>query len=72
MRAIHRDYLRDGENMFAKFHQHDKRRHAWYYRSCAALTREAYGHTAAWQEMNELVESVFADTPSLLPEDGEA
>ena len=32
MRAISRDFARDGEAMFLKFHQHDKRRHAWYYR----------------------------------------
>lgn len=36
MRAISRDFIRDGEAMFQKFHQHDKRRHAWYYRSCTA------------------------------------
>ena len=72
IRAIHRDYLREGDAMFLKFNQTDKRRHAWYYRSCTALTREAYGHTAAWQELSGLVEAVFADTPSLLPEDGEA
>lgn len=37
MRAISRDFARDGETMFLKFHQHDKRRHAWYYRSCARI-----------------------------------
>ena len=71
IRAIHRDYLLDGDAMFLRFNQTDKRRQAWYYRSCAALTREAYGHTAAWQELNGLVEAVFSDTPSLLPENGE-
>jgi len=71
IRAIYRDYLRDGDEMFLKFNQTDKRRHAWYYRSCAALTREAYGHTSAWREMNALVEYVFADTPGVEPTDAD-
>lgn len=68
IRAIYRDYQRDGDAMFVKFNQADKRKHAWYYRRCAELTREAYGHTSAWREMNALVEYVFADTPSVEPE----
>ena len=59
MRAIHRDYLRDGEALFFRFHQHDKRRHAWYYRSCVALLQGELGESEAWRELNALVESVF-------------
>ena len=40
MRAIRRDFERDGERTFARFHQNDKRRHAWYYRSFAALLKD--------------------------------
>ena len=69
IRAIYRDYLRDGDDMFLKFNQTDKRRHAWYYRNCAALTKAVYGHTSAWREMNALVETVFADTVSVEPDD---
>ena len=69
IRAIYRDYLRDGDGMFLKFNQTDKRRHAWYYRSCAALTKEAYGDTSAWRELNALVEAVFAGTPSDEPQE---
>ena len=69
IRAIYRDYLRDGDDMFLKFNQTDKRRHAWYYRSCAALTKEAYGDTSAWRELNALVEAVFAGTPSDEPQE---
>lgn len=68
IRAIYRDYLRDGDEMFTKFNQSDKRKHAWYYRSCAALIKGDYGHTSAWREMNALVDVVFADTPSLEPD----
>lgn len=59
MRAISRDFIRDGEAMFQKFHQHDKRRHAWYYRSCTAGLKGELGDTPAWQELDELVGQVF-------------
>ena len=59
MRAIHRDYLRDGEALFFRFHQHDKQRHAWYYRSCVALLQGELGDSEAWRELNALVDSVF-------------
>ena len=61
MRAIHRDFDRDGEAMFARFHQHDKHRHAWYYRSCAALLRDELGDTDAWRELKGHIEVVFSD-----------
>lgn len=64
MRAIRRDYDRDGEVLFLRFHQHDKRRHAWYYRSCVSLIRDELGHTPAWRELNGLVEYVFSDIPA--------
>ena len=59
MRAISRDFARDGEAMFLKFHQHDKRRHAWYYRSCAAGLRDELGETDAWRELDTLVEEAW-------------
>lgn len=63
MRAIHRDYDRDGERLFFRFHQHDKALHAWYYRSCAALLKEELGDTLAWRELSEHIAYVFADIP---------
>lgn len=63
MRAIHRDYDRDGERLFSRFHQHDKALHAWYYRSCAALMKEELGDTLAWQELSEHIAYVFSDIP---------
>ena len=65
MRAIHRDYDRDGERLFFRFHQHDKALHAWYYRSCAALMEQELGDTLAWQELSEHIAYVFADTPQI-------
>ena len=69
MRAISRDFIRDGEAMFQKFHQHDKRRHAWYYRSCAAGLKSELGDTPAWQELDELVGQVFDGVESLAPDE---
>ena len=67
MRAIHRDYLRDGEALFFRFHQHDKRRHAWYYRSCVALLRDELGESEAWCELDALVSCVFGGGPCMEP-----
>ena len=61
MRAIRRDFERDRERMFARFHQHDKRRHAWYYRSCASLLKDELGDTDAWRELNEHIRHVFTE-----------
>ena len=63
MRAIRRDYDRDGEGLFFRFHQHDKALHAWYYRSCAALMQQELGDTLAWQELSSHIAYVFADIP---------
>ena len=63
MRAIHRDYLRDGEALFFRFHQHDKSRHAWYYRSFVALLEEELGESEAWHELAALVADVFGGVP---------
>lgn len=60
MRAIHRDFDCYGDELFFRFHQHDKVKHAWYYRSCAALLKEELGHTDAWRELMMHVEYVFA------------
>lgn len=67
MRAICRDYERCGEEMFLKFHQHDKRRHAWYYRSCASLLEPELGDTQAWEELSRLIARVFNGVASRYP-----
>ena len=67
MRAICRDYRREGEAMFARFHQTDKRLHAWYYRSCAALIEPELGATDEWRELTRLIGEVFGDVQSAEP-----
>lgn len=59
LRAIHRDYERDAERMFERFHQHDKRKHAWYYLSVVELLREEFGQTREWQEMHMHAQCIF-------------
>ena len=69
MRAISRDFARSGEAVFQRFHQRDKRRHAWYYRSCAVGLRDELGETDAWHELSALVERVFSGVESLAPDE---
>lgn len=69
MRAIHRDYDRDSDTMFQRFHQHDKTRHAWYYRSMVSLLKDEFGDTDAWRELSDHVEHVFAGVSANAPED---
>jgi len=69
MRAIHRDYDRDSDTMFLRFHQHDKTRHAWYYRSMVNLLRDEFGDTDAWRELHAHVEHVFAGISANAPEE---
>lgn len=59
LRAIHRDYERDAERMFERFHQHDKRKHAWYYLSVVELLREEFSQTREWQEMHMHAQYIF-------------
>ena len=60
MRAICRDYRREGEALFARFNQSDKRLHAWYYRSCAMLIEQELGGCDECRELARLIDEVFA------------
>lgn len=71
MRAISRDYAREGETVFLRFHQQDKRMHAWYYRSCAAQMKGELGETQAFGELTALIDRVFSGVPSLEPDEGQ-
>ena len=71
MRAIYRDVMREGDAVFLRFNQHDKRQHAWYYRSCAALMEGELGQTMAFRELSQLIALVFGGVASLVPEDAQ-
>ncbi len=60
MRAICRDFEQYGDAMFSRFHQHDKGRHAWYYRSCARMLARTCAQTKAFAELEYLIERVFS------------
>ena len=60
MRAIRRDYDRYGNDLFERFHQHDMRRHAWYYGSILSILEGEFCETDAWRELREHVEYVFS------------
>ncbi len=58
IRAFHRVWKISGHAMWKGFNQQDPASQAWYYRSVVALLSELKGYEA-WQELNELVETIF-------------
>jgi myo-inositol-1(or 4)-monophosphatase len=58
IRAIYRDHLAIGDDLWERFNQHDPQMHAWYYRAIADATAELE-HYPTWQEYSRLVEKVF-------------
>ena len=60
MRAIYRDFKEEGDAMWQRFNQKDKKEQAWYYRTIIELT-ERLSHTSAWLEYKTLVEIVFQE-----------
>ena len=59
IRAIYRDQLTLGDQLWERFNQHDPKMHAWYYRAIADVTSELK-QFPAWQEYSLLVEKVFS------------
>ena len=58
MRAIYRDFKKDGVAMWNKFNQSNPDQQAWYYRSIVEHTKRL-SHTSAWIEYKALTELVF-------------
>lgn len=68
MRAIRRDYLQKGDELWKIFHVQDKASHEWHYRGLADALNELSG-TFAYQEFVRLIDEVFCepqDTPQTL------
>ncbi len=57
-RAIYRSYLKRGDDVFNDFHQKDKKKQEWYYRTIADYLKEL-SYSAAYQEYVELVDKIF-------------
>lgn len=58
MRAIARDYVRQGDELWNLFNVKDKASHAWHYRGLEDALRELEG-TFAFSEFEKLVKQVF-------------
>ena len=60
LREIAQDYAKLGDDLFTRFNQKDKSKHAWYYRSIwenLHRLKDAY----AYREYERLLEEVFGD-----------
>lgn len=60
IRAMYRDYLEIGDELWDRFNQKDKSEHAWYYKTIAELLSDL-NDTPAYQEYAELVNKVFGE-----------
>ena len=60
IRAMYRDYLEIGDELWDRFNQKDKSEHAWYHKSIAELLSDL-SDTSAYQEYVELVNKVFGE-----------
>jgi myo-inositol-1(or 4)-monophosphatase len=58
-RAIYRDFVQKGNELWSIFHVSDVKEHEWHYRGLAKALKELEG-TFAYDEFNELVEKIFA------------
>lgn len=57
-RAIYRDYVEKGDELWKIFHVTDKAEHEWHYRGLAQALNELVG-TFAYTEFNDLVNRIF-------------
>lgn len=60
IRALDRDYKGLGDELWNRFNQKDKSKHAWYYRSVADAASSLKDYEA-WQEYRALCDKVFGD-----------
>ena len=59
IRAIYRDYMTIGDELWQRFNQKDKSQHCWYYSSIADCLAELDGY-AVYAEYCELVKKAFS------------
>ena len=58
LRAIYRDWKKEGEAVWQKFHQSDPALQEWYFTTIAELTKPL-AHAAVWAEYKALTDIVF-------------
>lgn len=59
MRAIYRDYVEIGDDVFLRFNEKNKEEHKWYYVQMATAL-SSLNDTTAWKELAALINVVFA------------
>ncbi len=59
IRAYDRSYEEIGDELWKHFHQKDKEKHGWYYKSILKLLEKELGDTAAYKECKTLYEKIF-------------
>ena len=60
MRAIARDYAKQGDNLWNLFHTKDRKDHEWHYRGLEdslSVLKDTY----AFQEFQQLIDQVFGN-----------
>lgn len=60
LRSIHHVWLNKGDAVWQDFNQKDPSQQAWYYRSIAESIGEL-SDTQAWQELDRLIRTIFAE-----------
>ena len=60
MRAIYRDYMDIGDELWNRFHEKRKSEHEWHYRSLAA-SFDKLTNTHAYREFHSLLNMVFGE-----------
>ena len=63
MRSIYYTWQREGHALWKRFNQKNPAWQAWYYRAVADSLREL-SDTFAWQELNGLIQIIFAEVPT--------
>ena len=63
IRAISREFARQGDALWQRFNQKDPEKHHWYYRSICDAISDLSDH-AAWQEFDRLICETFNEGAS--------
>jgi len=58
-RSVFREWKRRGDLVWQGFHQKDKSKHEWYYRSVAEAVEPYLGETAAYMEFTAILDMIF-------------
>lgn len=63
IREMARDYQMQGDALWERFNQKDKKEHAWYYRSICDILEVTFGAVPPIKEYRDLLKDVFEPRP---------